>query len=144
MGQGKSPQTQIGCRVGDSTKHELDGFNQLMDKDVSEASTMSAIHRGLVAQQYLSGMRVNHLAISVPVKVIDLNAVIASLWLRSSALNLLTFLQWDLLKLHTLLVVHIVMCCLVSMVLHLLLQNEWLREEHCRCANKNDQKEHYA
>ena len=35
MSQGKSPQTEIRCSVGDSTQDILDGLDQLMHKNLS-------------------------------------------------------------------------------------------------------------
>ncbi len=32
----ESPKTQIGCSVGDSTQHELNGMNHLLDEDLGK------------------------------------------------------------------------------------------------------------
>jgi hypothetical protein len=60
MGKRKSPETEIRSGVGDSSQHELDGLNQLVNNNVC-GRAMTIFLLRLVLKQCLCGVRINEL-----------------------------------------------------------------------------------
>ena len=74
MGKRKSPETEIRSGVGDSSQHELDSLNQLVNNDVC-GRTVAIFLLRLVLEQCLCGVRINKLFFVVIIFVLINNFV---------------------------------------------------------------------
>jgi len=68
VSEGESPQTQVGGSVGDGTKHELDGLNQLVDSQLSQVDVVATF--GLLVQQIVVQL---HLFLEFIINTLGLN-----------------------------------------------------------------------
>ena len=126
-----------------------------MDEDVREVCAMPAVRLRLVLQQHLVRLVTTTKNNTVRLRVLYIMVMTVRLlpFLRHYDLlirltfsnngGVFTFLfrtclfKMDFLKFLALLVVHVVMQRLVCVMLHLLLKNERLREEHQWCADQS-------
>lgn len=61
VSEGEGPETKVRGGIGDSSQHELDSLNKLVDNNVHFCGTVTIIILRLVPQQSLSRVRVNKL-----------------------------------------------------------------------------------
>ena len=142
VSEGEGPQTQVGRGVRNGSQHELDRLNQLVNEDVCEVRTVSLVGLRLVLQHHLIGYVLTGservFAIRLTVVVVSISLGYLLIWLTLMMVGILlsccTLSKRNLLELLALLVMYIVVKSLVGMMLHLLLQDQRLREEHHWCA----------